>query len=90
MIRFDQRCGFIREGVFLFAAACAAGYLAEQAAAVNTVPAVDRCEVSAATHEGLPAVRMTNHWVELILVPKLGGRLMQVRFAGHAYLFENR
>jgi hypothetical protein len=50
---------------------------------------IAECEVSDVTHEGLPAVRIANRWVELILVPKLGGRLMQVKFAGHAYLFEN-
>src|ERR1700735_4660519 len=53
-------------------------------------PTIAGCEVSDATHEGLPAVLITNRWVELILVPKLGGRLMQIKFAGHAYLFENQ
>jgi hypothetical protein len=56
---------------------------------VATPTATTGCDVSDATHEGLPAVRIANRWVELILVPKLGGRLMQVKFAGHAYLFEN-
>jgi hypothetical protein len=90
VISFGQRREFINAGALLFAVVCAAGFVAAQAAAVVTVAAVDDCEVSDFRHEGLPAVRMTNHWVELILVPKLGGRLMQVRFAGHAYLFENR
>jgi hypothetical protein len=54
-----------------------------------TPPVAAGCGVSDTTHQGLPAVRITNRWVDLILVPKLGGRLMQVKFSGHAYLFEN-
>ena len=33
--------------------------------------------------------RLSNRWVQLIVVPQNGGRLMQVMFAGHAYLFVN-
>jgi hypothetical protein len=32
---------------------------------------------------------MANRWVTLIFVPKLGGRLMQVTFGSHEYLFVN-
>jgi hypothetical protein len=32
---------------------------------------------------------MANRWVTLIFVPKLGGRLMQVAFGSHEYLFVN-
>ena len=32
---------------------------------------------------------ISNDWVRLTIVPKLGGRLMQVEFAGHPYLFVN-
>lgn len=32
---------------------------------------------------------MANDWVRLIFVPQLGGRLMQVTFDGHSYLFAN-
>jgi len=32
---------------------------------------------------------MANRWVTLIIVPKLGGRLMQVTFGSHDYLFVN-
>jgi len=62
---------------------------AMQAGSSSAAAAPDGCKVRDTTHEGLPAVNISNHWVELILVPKLGGRLMQVKFAGHAYLFEN-
>src|SRR5207302_279181 len=32
---------------------------------------------------------LSNDWVLLTIVPQLGGRLMQVTFAGHSYLFVN-
>lgn len=47
------------------------------------------CSVHAITYRGWPAQQMDNEWVQLIFVPELGGRLMQVTFAGHAYLFNN-
>jgi hypothetical protein len=94
----DKRRRFIcTSGAILVAMVCAAPLVAVEAepapgvvqAAAGRPRASGDCAVDEVTHEGLPAVRITNHWVELILVPKLGGRLMQVRFAGHAYLFEN-
>jgi hypothetical protein len=47
------------------------------------------CEVKAVNFEGWQAQELSNAWVRLSIVPKLGGRLMQVTFAGHAYLFVN-
>ena len=35
------------------------------------------------------AQELSNRWLKLVFVPQLGGRLMQVTFAGHAYLFVN-
>ena len=40
-------------------------------------------------YKGWRAQRMSNRWVQLIVVPQNGGRLMQVIFAGHPYLFVN-
>ena len=94
----DQQRHFVNAGVISFMAVCVAQIFSAQ-----TYPAVRSvqqrlgaagstaagCEVSDVTHEGLAAARIANRWVELVLVPKLGGRLMQVTFAGHAYLFEN-
>jgi len=94
----DQWRRFACAGAIVLGAVSSARFVAAQAEpagrrlqteAVARVAAAEACEVSDVTHESLPAVRMTNRWVELILVPKLGGRLMQVKFAGHAYLFEN-
>ncbi len=40
-------------------------------------------------YRGWHAQQMSNRWVQLIIVPQNGGRLMQVTFAGHSYLFVN-
>jgi hypothetical protein len=47
------------------------------------------CEIKAVTFEGWQAQELSNAWVTLSIVPQLGGRLMQVTFAGHPYLFVN-
>jgi hypothetical protein len=47
------------------------------------------CVVEPTRFHGWDAQRMANRWVTLIFVPKLGGRLMQVTFGSHDYLFVN-
>lgn len=47
------------------------------------------CVVEPTRFQGWDAERMANRWVTLIIVPKLGGRLMQVTFGSHDYLFVN-
>ncbi|MCU1268716.1 MAG: hypothetical protein JWN74_10 [Acidobacteriaceae bacterium] len=47
------------------------------------------CEIRSTVFEGWAAGQMSNDWLQLTIVPQLGGRLMQVTFAGHAYLFVN-
>lgn len=47
------------------------------------------CEIRSTVFEGWAAEQMSNEWLQLMIVPQLGGRLMQVTFAGHAYLFVN-
>ena len=47
------------------------------------------CRVDNADYHGWKAVRMANPWVTLMIVPQLGGRLMQVTFGGHDYLWVN-
>ncbi|HEV2465399.1 MAG TPA: hypothetical protein VGT04_16470 [Acidobacteriaceae bacterium] len=61
------------------------GLLAPIAGAQSTQP----CTIKATTFDGFPAQEMSNQWVRLDFVPQLGGRLMQVTFNGHAYLFVN-
>ena len=47
------------------------------------------CKIQSTTYEGWPAQQLSNQWLKLIIVPQLGGRVMQVTFAGHPYLFVN-
>jgi hypothetical protein len=45
--------------------------------------------VEAVDYKGWQAQQMSNRWVQVVIVPQNGGRLMQVTFAGHPYLFVN-
>ena len=47
------------------------------------------CRVAALDYKGWQAQQLSNRWVQLIIVPQNGGRLIQVTFAGHPYLFVN-
>ena len=47
------------------------------------------CHIEAVDFEGWQAQQISNRWVQLVVVPQNGGRLMQVTFAGHPYLFVN-
>ena len=47
------------------------------------------CRVNAVKFEGWDAEQLSNEWLRLTIVPQIGGRLMQVEFAGHPYLFVN-
>src|SRR5437660_2481750 len=61
--------------------------------AQNTNPASSPkragCAIEAVDYKGWRAQQLSNRWVQLIIVPQNGGRLMQVTFGGHAYLFVN-
>jgi hypothetical protein len=52
-------------------------------------PSKAECRVESVDYKGWKAQQLSNPWVQLILVPQNGGRLMQVTFAGHPYLFVN-
>jgi hypothetical protein len=47
------------------------------------------CQIHATVFDGWQAQEVSNDWVRLTIVPQLGGRLMQVAFNGHPYLFVN-
>jgi hypothetical protein len=47
------------------------------------------CRVEAVDYKGWHAQQVSNQWVQLVFVPQNGGRLIQVTFAGHPYLFVN-
>jgi len=57
--------------------------------AQQSAQASSPCVVEPTRYQGWDAERMSNRWVTLIIVPKLGGRLMQVTFGAHDYLFVN-
>jgi hypothetical protein len=67
------------------------GSLMPSAAAQTAVPAKPaggvECRIESVDYQGWRAQRISNRWVQLIIVPQNGGRLMQVSFDGHAYLF---
>ncbi|MGB9415217.1 MAG: hypothetical protein WCB58_02805 [Acidobacteriaceae bacterium] len=48
------------------------------------------CQIHAVLFDGWQAQEVANEWVKLTFVPQLGGRLMQVSFNGHPYLFVNQ
>jgi len=52
-------------------------------------PKLDECRVEAVDYKGWHAQQISNRWVQLVVVPQNGGRLIQVTFAGHPYLFVN-
>jgi hypothetical protein len=47
------------------------------------------CQVEPADYKGWKTQRLSNHWVQLMVLPQNGGRLIQAAFAGHSYLFVN-
>ncbi|MGB8322247.1 MAG: hypothetical protein WCE52_04720 [Candidatus Acidiferrum sp.] len=47
------------------------------------------CRVEPVDYNGWSAQQISNEYVRLTVVPQNGGRLMQVTFAGHDYLFVN-
>jgi hypothetical protein len=47
------------------------------------------CRVETVDFKGWHAQQISNRWVQLIIIPQNGGRLIQVTFAGHPYLFNN-
>jgi hypothetical protein len=47
------------------------------------------CQIADIDYLGWKAKQISNRWVQLTVVPQNGGRLMQVNFSGHAFLFVN-
>lgn len=52
--------------------------------------ATPSCRFEHVNYKGWQAEQVSNPWVKLIFVPQNGGRLIQVIFDGHPYLFVNR
>jgi len=60
-----------------------------QAKSEPSQPASASCRVEPTDYKGWHAQQLSNRWLQLIVVPQNGGRLMQVIFGGHPYLFVN-
>src|SRR5215475_14132227 len=82
--RFGQLSGMTRlVALELLVIATVVGVAAENSKQHNP------CQVNPTTFDGWNAEELANPCLELVIVPQLGGRLMQVTFAGHPYLFVN-
>jgi hypothetical protein len=68
-----------------FISICTLASLGVQARAATE----NRCSIKSADYFGWKSQKISNGWVELTIVPQLGGRLMQVTFSGHDFLFVN-
>jgi hypothetical protein len=62
-------------------------YLTTSATFGAPVPAA--CDIKPVTYKGWNAQQLSNPWLTLIIAPELGGRLLQVTFGGHDFLFVN-
>src|SRR5580704_3265774 len=85
------RTGTLPWGSFVFLALLLFILAPESEAQSGPTPGASHepCKIQSTTYEGWPAQQLSNQWLKLIIVPQLGGRVMQVAFAGHAYLFVN-
>ena len=81
----------VRGVVLSIAALCVCQASAAEAQAASQREPANRpgCRVESIEYKGWKAQRISNGWVQLVVVPQNGGRLMQVTFNGHDYLFEN-
>ena len=68
-------------------AAMTASLPSARADAEKTPSPQGSCRIEAVDYKGWHAQQLSNAWVKLVVVPQNGGRLMQVIFAGHPYLF---
>ena len=64
-------------------------FLAIATAAHAATAAHTPCQIRPLAFNGWQAQQLSNQWVQLTFVPQLGGRLMQVTFNQHPYLFIN-
>jgi hypothetical protein len=69
--------------------AMSANFASAQAVGEKNSSAGSSCQIEAVDYKGWHAQQLSNAWVKLFVVPQNGGRLMQVIFAGHPYLFVN-
>lgn len=89
-MRRVMRFSFKRSArIVIFAISIQGMALAQMATEPTSKNAVMPCRVEASDYKGWKAQQLSNRWVKLIIVPQNGGRLLQVVFAGHSFLFVN-
>src|SRR5256714_10312359 len=66
---------------------CASFFPGKSSAQTPTSPV---CRIESKNFEGWRAEEMSNPWINVVIVPQLGGRVMQVTFGGHAYLLDRK
>jgi hypothetical protein len=84
-LRLDVRLAFL----ILVLASVALSGVAVHSDAQAKPEAGRACRIESINYKGWQAQRISNGWVQLVIVPQNGGRLMQVSFDGHEYLFNN-
>ncbi len=79
-------CVLLRAFSLVATVLCASLFPGQSSAQTPSSPA---CRIESKNFEGWRAEEMSNPWINVVIVPQLGGRVMQVTFRGHAYLFVN-
>ena len=85
---YRQIAGAVFVIAVLLAGARTSPAAAQAAAPAKSADNAD-CRVENVDNKGWQAQQISNRWVQLVIVPQNGGRLMQVSFNRHAYLFVN-
>lgn len=75
--------------VVLFLGGLGLNFICAQTRDKQSAPASTPCRVEPKDYKGWHAQQVSNRWVQLMVVPQNGGRLMQVTFGGHPYFFVN-
>jgi hypothetical protein len=86
---FMIKARIVRLAAAILLASASASFAFASSESQNDSPKHDDCRVEAVDYKGWHAQQVSNRWVQLVVVPQNGGRLIQVTFAGHPYLFVN-
>jgi len=84
-----KKCTILRFLAVVAVTMTAPGYFcvhAQKPEALTT----ESCRIEPVNYMGWQAQQVSNAWLKLIFVPQNGGRLMQVIFDGHPFLFVNQ
>ena len=85
-VEAPDSCVLLRAFSLVATVLCASFFPRQSSAQTPSSPV---CRIESKNFEGWRAQEMSNPWINVVIVPQLGGRVMQVTFLGHAYLFVN-